>query len=187
MVDLFGDQVAVSIFLIKFALDKKTIKIGVEVALLAHIANDLQGLRQWQWPSIRSIGSRQGFKSICQGEHSCLQGQFFRRQPPRVAFTVKALMMGAGNRRNFSQMIGKRQRLEHVDGCDDMILDRLALLTCQRPLVDTEVIDLIVREQVPGTAVGSAHLQTCQLPDALDLFRDSVPVLTLRKNSRISS
>ena len=71
-----------------------------------------------------------------------------RVRPLRIALAVHALVVAAGVLGHVGEVLGPRQRLEHLDGRHDVVVDDLALFVGERAGADGEVLHLVVGQEV---------------------------------------
>jgi len=116
-----------------------------------------------------------------------LNGHLLPGQAAGIALSVHALVVAPGVLRHFAQVCGPRQRLEHLDRGDDVMVDRFALLLGERAAGDRQVLDLVLVEKIrtlprdvgPLAAVPTRATRSC---DSADMT--SPPMFAWRRNSR---
>src|SRR6266853_351264 len=69
-------------------------------------------------------------------------------QSTRITLPVHALVVTPGVLRNVTQMLRPRQRFQHLDGRNDMVIDLLSLLVVERTPGDRKILDFIIGEEI---------------------------------------
>ena len=100
-------------------------QVGIDVAVAGEFLHDLQSLRQLHAPLIGPVAGRECLEDVRDGHHARLQRHLLTRQAPWIALPIHALVMAAGKLGDIPEMPGPRQRFEHPDRCDDMMIDNI--------------------------------------------------------------
>ena len=140
------------------------------MVFLLHETHDPQAFRQLLARLVGSIAGGERLEDIGNRHDPCLYRHFLAAQTARVAGAIHFFVMTARILGYVLQVLRKRQRFEHLDGRDDVIVDDLALLVIEGATLDTQVHRFIVGNQRPAVAAGVDPLQLCQPLYALDVF-----------------
>ena len=100
------------------------------MAGIFHLLHNAQDFGKLFGFFIRAVVGCQCLKDVGDGHDFGGNGHFIAGKPVGIAFAVDAFMVGAGIFDDFGQFFGERQRLEHVDGNNDMFVDFFPVLPC---------------------------------------------------------
>src|SRR5262245_38452848 len=127
LVDLLRVEEHLGVALVDLALDEHVEQVRVDVAVLLHAAEDLKRLGQRLALLVGTVLGGERLEDVGDAHAARLHRHLLAREALRVALAVHALVVAAGVLGHVGQVLRPRQRLEHLDGRDDVVVDDLAL------------------------------------------------------------
>src|SRR5258706_8608648 len=148
LVDLIGVEESLGVTQVDLLANEYVEQIRVDVPVQPEVSEDPEGLGKRFTALVRPVLGGQRLENIGDSHDPRLHRHLLPLQSTRVALPVHALVVTAGVLRHFGQVFGPRQRFQHLDGGDDVVIDRLSLLAGECTAGDREIPDLVLGEKI---------------------------------------
>ena len=126
-------------------------QVRIDVAVELELAEDRQRFGQRLALLVGPVLGGERLEDVGDAHDARLHRHLLALQAARIALAVHALVVAAGIFRHVLQVPRPGQRLQHLDGHLDVVVDDLALLLGQRAGADGQILDLVVGQEVASS------------------------------------
>ena len=113
------------------------------MAIFAEVLQYAQGLRKFHAAFIGPVARGQCFKDIGDAHDPRLDRHLIALQPFRVALAIHPFVVATGIFRNAFEVFWPGQRLQHLDGGHDVIVNDITLRSRQCTSAYTQIFRLV--------------------------------------------
>src|SRR6266704_5779566 len=146
LVDLIGVEKLLGVAQINLLADEYVEQVRVDVSVQPEVPENLQRFGKRLAALVRPVLGGQRLENIGDPHDPRLHGHLLALQPTRITLPVHALVVTPRVLRYVTQMLRPRQRFQHLDGRNDMVIDLLLRLVVARTLGAREIVISITGE-----------------------------------------
>src|SRR5216117_1145245 len=143
LVDLIGVEKLLGVAQIDLLANEYVEQVRVDMPVQPEVPENLERFGKRLAALVRSVLRGQRLENIRDPHDPCLHRHLLPLQSTRITLPVHALVVTPGVLRYVTQMLRPRQRFQHLDGRNDMVIDLLSLHNEEREKINHHIVATI--------------------------------------------